>query len=669
MFRIIVSPLRNLHIEGDHSSSDCTDLYNAFTRGSGHGLLFLDIATETIIEEESISYWRDFTRLYLSLFTAIPELNQRDLRQNPVIIALPQEDLARLLLTVPAMKGAEYVNEECLLTLWRAIETALLDEIQAFSGNIVSFFAARHSSWNLLGRVCFHLAENKNSQETPFAFLATYVHQIKGKQSKHLPLKLALEEYSVAKQSHILLKLLSPIHKASQESMFLKTYVDSGDIYHPLAWTAAEAYKFLKDTPLFEKAGIVVKIPNWWQTKHPNIPKIKISIGENEPVGIGFAALMDFNASLMLGDTQLNQEDIEQLLLRSENLVFFKGQWVEVDKARLEDLLTKWQKINKQMDGNGITFAQGLRWLSGIDHDLDVNNYDADNVPIGSSLTRVVSGSWLEKTLTAIKDPQTSNNIEDILAKNLHTTLRPYQNQGVMWLDMLNQLKLGAILADDMGLGKTIQVISLLLLKQQRDPDNASPSLLIVPTSLIGNWQAEITRFAPSLQYWIAHPSANGMIEPSHFNFNLLITTYGSVTRLKWLIKQNWNIIILDEAQAIKNPVAQQTKAIKLLNGAHKLALTGTPVENRLSDLWSLFDFISPGLLGTIRQFDRFIKKKNKEDNTAYAALRSLVSPYILRRMKTDKKIISDLPDKPNSRPIAHYPKNKQYCINKLLSR
>ncbi len=148
---------------------------------------------------------------------------------------------------------------------------------------------------------------------------------------------------------------------------------------------------------------------------------------------------MDFNASLMLGDAQLNQEDIEQLLLRSENLVFFKGQWVEVDKARLEDLLTKWQNINKQMNGNGVTFAQGLRWLSGIDHDLDANNYDTDNVPTGSSLTRVVSGSWLQKTLTAIKDPQTSNNIENILAKNLHTTLRPYQNQGVMWLDMLNQ--------------------------------------------------------------------------------------------------------------------------------------------------------------------------------------------------------------------------------------
>jgi len=117
MFRIIVSPLRNLHIEGGHSSSDYTDLYNAFARGSGHGLLFLDIATEIIAEEESFSYWRDFTCLYLSLFTAIPELNQRDLRQNPAIIVLPQEDLARLLLTVPAMKGAEYVNEECLLTL------------------------------------------------------------------------------------------------------------------------------------------------------------------------------------------------------------------------------------------------------------------------------------------------------------------------------------------------------------------------------------------------------------------------------------------------------------------------------------------------------------------------------------------------------------------------
>ncbi len=645
MPQIIVSPHGKLYLEVDRNLSEYADLCDAFARGNGHGLLFLDIADAHITEEESFAYWKDFMRLYISLFAAIPNLEQHNFFKYPINIELQKDDLKRFLLTIPPMKGAEYVNEEYLLKLWKEVEEALIIEIKAFDKGIAAFFAARHSDLNLVGRVCFHLAENKNSNDTPFAFLATYAQQGGDGKSKHLPLNYALKEYSAAKQKNMLLRLLAPIHKASQESNFLQTYVDSGDIYHALAWTPAEAYKFLKDSPLFEKAGIVVKIPNWWKQKQLSKPTIKISIGEDEPVGIGFNALIDFDASLLLGDIKLNEKDIEELLLRNENLVFFKGQWVEVDKRKLEDLLHNWKKLNKQMNNDGITFAEGVRWLSGMD-----NANGSIDGSSESNFTRVTCGEWLEKTLKAIKNPETTRNIEELLCGHLHATLRHYQVQGVTWLHMLNQLKLGAILADDMGLGKTIQVISLLLLKKLHDAHSDKlASLLIVPASLIGNWKAEIDRFAPSLKYWVAHASENKGLKDDAFpsdDFDLCITTYGSVMRLERLTSHNWNLIIIDEAQAIKNPEAKQTKAIKALNGVHKLALTGTPIENRLSDLWSIFDFISPGLLGSIKSFSNFIKKNNKEDNTAYAALRSLVNPYILRRMKTDKKIISDLPDK-----------------------
>lgn len=616
-------------------------MQEAFSRGPGHGLLFLDVAPANLFSDSAFAYWRSFVRLYLSLFSVIPDLNDRDIATSPVTIMLTESDIARLMLMVPPMKGAEYIDKECLLSLWCELEAALQTEIVEYGKGAVAFFAARHAAWNLLGRVCFNLVENKNALDTPFAFLVTYTHRIseEGK-SKHLPLSVALKEYSSNKQQYMLLKLLEPLHKASEESAFLRACIDSGDIYHPLMWTAAETYNFLKDIPFFENAGIVVKVPNWWKPKQPNSPTIKVSIGEDAPRGIGLDALMDFNMHITLGEEALEEKDIQELLMRSENLVFFKGQWVTIDKEKLNDLLGKWKAISKMQD-EGISFAEGLRWLSGMG---EGGAGEAQDAP--SSYTRVISGTWLTGTLEKMRNPTAGHTIGHIVGSSLKATLRPYQNYGVSWLDTLNRLGLGAILADDMGLGKTLQVITLLLLKKCRDKAKDMPSLLIVPASLIGNWKNEILRFAPSLTLYIAHPSAEGTLEPVHYDFDILITTYGSTHRLPWLKKGKWDMIILDEAQAIKNPLAKQTIAIKALQGMHRLALTGTPVENRLSDLWSLFDFISPGLLGKPKEFSNFIKRKTANDNGAYVALRKLVSPYILRRLKTDKKIISDLPDK-----------------------
>jgi non-specific serine/threonine protein kinase len=639
---ILVSPHQRLYLEGE-DLDQFKELESAFRRGSGRGLLYLDIAAGEFSEEYSFAYWKDFSRLYLSLFSATPNLDRHDLARDPIEVELPMEDLDRFLLTVPPMKGAEYVDRECLLSLWRQLEETLRVEIQEFEKDIASFFASRHSGWSLLGRVCFHLAENKNSQERPFAFLATYAHQVsQDGRSQHLPLSRALEEYSGAKHKNILLRLLAPIQKASLESGFLKERVDSGDLFHPLAWTPAETYKFLKDIPSFEKAGIVVKVPNWWKTKRPNRPQISVRLGEKQPQGIGFDALIDFSMSVVLGEEHLSEREIQELLSRRDHLVFFKGQWVEVDQEKLRDLLTKWKTIAKQVKDGGVTFAEGLRWLSGVDG-VGSTSGGPQDAPF---LTRVISGKWLQETLEQMQNPEADHEMDQVLGENLKTTLRPYQSQGVTWLNLLHQLRLGAILADDMGLGKTVQVISLLLLKQGRRNAKEPTTLLIVPASLIGNWKSELDRFAPSLKYWIAHPSAHGTKEPAGFDLDLFITTYGSVARLPWLSEHHWGLVILDEAQAIKNPTAKQTRALKTLKSNHRLALTGTPVENHLSDLWSLFDFVSPGLLGSSKEFESFMKRGSRSGDSPYASLRSLVRPYILRRLKTDKSIISDLPDK-----------------------
>ncbi|HME10554.1 MAG TPA: DEAD/DEAH box helicase, partial [Bryobacteraceae bacterium] len=205
---------------------------------------------------------------------------------------------------------------------------------------------------------------------------------------------------------------------------------------------------------------------------------------------------------------------------------------------------------------------------------------------------------------------------------------------------------------DDMGLGKTIQVLSLLLVLKRQTDAKPAPSLLIAPASLLANWAAEIERFAPELKFLIAHPSFMPAADfkalaPERLeNLDLVITSYGSLLRADWIAQTSWSLVVLDEAQAIKNPGAKQTRMVKSLKASARVALTGTPVENRLGDLWSIFDFINPGLLGSAKEFTSFTKRLAANQHGSYGPLRELVRPYILRRLKTDKTVISDLPDK-----------------------
>jgi non-specific serine/threonine protein kinase len=234
----------------------------------------------------------------------------------------------------------------------------------------------------------------------------------------------------------------------------------------------------------------------------------------------------------------------------------------------------------------------------------------------------------------------------------LNGELRGYQRAGVQWLHLLARLGLGACLADDMGLGKTIQVLSLLLVLKEQAAGQGKPSLLVAPASLLANWASEISRFAPSLKARVVHPSAmpaeqlKAASAADIAGVDLAITSYGFLARAEWLVETPWQLVVIDEAQAIKNPAARQTRTVKQLKADARIALTGTPIENRLGDLWSIFDFINPGLLGTSKQFSTFVKQLAERPHNPYAPLRELARPYILRRMKTDKSIIADLPDK-----------------------
>jgi non-specific serine/threonine protein kinase len=340
----------------------------------------------------------------------------------------------------------------------------------------------------------------------------------------------------------------------------------------------------------------------------------------------------------------LTVEEIDALLAGTGALVLLRGQWVEIDRPRLEDTMRRFEEARALAEREGLSFAEAMRLLAGATLDGEA---DAD---AAADWSHVTAGAWLAETLAALRSPGGGGAGADP-GPALKGSLRPYQKAGVEWLRLLSGLGLGACLADDMGLGKTIQVLSLLLI-DKRHRSGAKPSLLVAPASLLANWAMEIERFAPDLTARIVHSSAmtgdelEALAADGFAGLDLAITSYGSLLRMPALAKTSWRFVVLDEAQAIKNPGTKQTRAAKALSAEARIALTGTPVENHLGDLWSIFDFINPGLLGNAKAFNRYIKALAERTHNPYGPLRDLVRPYILRRMKTDKAVIADLPDK-----------------------
>ncbi|MDE1463809.1 DEAD/DEAH box helicase [Spartinivicinus poritis] len=583
-------------------------------------------------------FWYEFSCQYMSTRCHSP-----DSEALPPIEPLDTTTAEHFLQSSPPMIGAEYLSVEVLQQLWVELDNWLTYEVEQHYDCLATLLKTRAPHWHQVGRVCFHLAENKSDPDYPFAFMATYSPSYDQGKSRHLPLARALEEYAGSKNKARLIHLLSPIDLASKSSALVKDLVDSGDVYHPLAWSPQEAYQFLKEVPLFEESGIIIRLPDWWK-KRPR-PKVKATLSTGLNNTFNADAMLRFNVQVALGDNKLTQAEWDTLLAADDGLAFIKGQWVEVDKEKLEQAMAQMKALEKHDEEEGISFIEGMRLLSGASSDLSANKDEQD----ATEWAFIEADTKLSKILQQIRQPET---LKSTLPKRaLKATLRPYQETGVNWLWHLNQLGLGACLADDMGLGKTIQIISLLLILKKNKVNR--PSLLVLPTSLMGNWKSELEKFAPSLKALFVHPSLTSKTQLDELSkakqlsgVDLIITTYGMLLRQLWLQNIQWHMVVLDEAQAIKNPGTQQTKAAKKLQAHARIALTGTPVENRLADLWSLFDFICPGLLGTATRFKSFTKSLEKRVSEQYAPLRNLVQPYILRRLKTDKSIISDLPDK-----------------------
>lgn len=637
------------------------EIYEQYLSEPDSWLFLLGFTSSKTSLSSSLVFWRKFAALFINTLRLSSDLEEL---RGDIKLPLGDDELSVLLDTAPLMTGSEYLQPEVLAAVWDNLHQSFSTNIDEFEGTVEAFIKEYSPDVHLAGRIYFHLVENKD-HDVPFAFLATYSTTVGEEgESKHLPLKFALQEYSDDQAR--LLKLLVTVDTAAKKSSLIRQMRDSGDLFHPLAWSGQQAFIFLREIPLYEESGIVCRMPNWWKKKSANI-SVAITVGERVPSMVGMNALLDFRPRLMVGDTEISVDEARRLQEESEGLVFLKNKWVAVDQEKLRQALEAYDKT-RQLDGDeGMTLLEAMRFSMSPQKELAQEHAEA--------ISSVSHGQWLKRVFSSL---QNSGEVGTVTTgKTFKAKLRGYQQDGLNWLYTLHRLKLGGCLADDMGLGKTIQVLAFLnALKTGgvKKAPAAFPSLLILPASLLSNWISEIERFYPSLPWFAAHPDLHKpgqvpVLDGERLKtLDLVITTYQMVQRYTWLQENHWHYVILDEAQAIKNPGTKQTKAVKGLKAQNRIIMTGTPVENSLSDLWSLFDFVNPGLLGNLKEFGEFTKRLSSAP-AGYARLRNVISPFILRRLKSDKTIISDLPEKVEMKSWAPMSKKQVVLYREVLER
>ena len=413
-----------------------------------------------------------------------------------------------------------------------------------------------------------------------------------------------------------------------------------------LTLDADGAYRFLSGTAaVLDEAGFGVLLPSWWDRRR----KLGLALSAHTPVDgvvskaskFGRDQLIKFRWELAVGDDALTEDEIAALAQTKAPLIRLRGQWVAIDPEQLRRGLAF---LERKPTGRK-TAAEILALAASHPDDIDT--------PL--EVTAVRADGWLGDLLSGAA-AQSLQPLEP--PDGFTATLRPYQQRGLSWLAFLSSLGLGSCLADDMGLGKTVQLLAVETLQRQQD-SNVGPTLLLCPMSLVGNWQKEAAKFAPGLRVYAHHGGARlhgEALRELLEHTDLIVSTYTTATRdIEELAGYEWNRVVLDEAQAVKNSLSRAAKAVRQLEAGHRVALTGTPMENRLAELWSIMDFLNPGLLGSSERFrTRYAIPIERHRQTEPAErLRAVTRPYILRRVKTDPAIIDDLPEKIEI---------KQYC-------
>jgi len=475
--------------------------------------------------------------------------------------------------------------------------------------------------------------------------------------------------------------LMGELGRASRYYKRLEEALDESEPIEVMLETE-EAYRFLREVkPVLEEQGFGVRVPAWWNSPSGRLgTRLRIDSDPLEslegsgadpdaaPPQLGLGTLVGYHWEIAIGDTTLTLHEFEELAQKNAPLVKVGGQWVEV---RPEDIEHAIEFIGENPGGE-MELGEAMQLALA-----------SDSSKTGLPVTGVEATGWVASMLGG-SEAGASLELPSLETPRLFRgTLRPYQIRGLSWMSFMERFGFGACLADDMGLGKTIQMIALLQHERSEHERSGAggrvaPSLLIVPMSVIGNWVKEFERFAPELEIRVHH----GADRDQHRSFierapesDVVITTYALANRdAEFLRAVRWGRVVLDEAQFVKNPAAKQSIAVRSLDVPRRVALTGTPVENRLSELWSIMDFLNPNYLGPSGTFRKqfALPIERHRDQNKMERLRSMVRPFILRRVKTDPEIVSDLPEKIESKmwcPLTSEQASLyEGCVKRMLS-
>lgn len=394
------------------------------------------------------------------------------------------------------------------------------------------------------------------------------------------------------------------------------------------------AHRFLtKEATALEQAGHLVLLPAWWTRSGTKLTaKAKVRSTSNKSLGVmTMDSMFRFDWEVALGDQTMTVEDLEELARLKQPLVSVRGQWIALNAEGIRSAI-KYLKKGSQNS----TLLDVLRMRT-----------DTADAPPGLEFDGVEASGPLEEMLGQLDGSVKLQDVEP--PEGFVGSLRPYQLRGYSWLAFLQKWGLGGCLADDMGLGKTIQVLATV--HNSWEDGNRHPTLVVCPTSVISNWQREAARFSPGLSVMVHH--GPDRLKDEEFGravteHALVLTSYGLVYRDRFLADIKWGGVVLDEAQNVKNSQTKQARAVRSLHAKSRFALTGTPVENGVGDLWSIMEFLNPGLLGNGEEFRRnfLLPIQAHHDDRAADRLRRATGPFVLRRLKTDSSIISDLPEK-----------------------
>lgn len=442
-------------------------------------------------------------------------------------------------------------------------------------------------------------------------------------------------------------RLFSPLERILQQGS------DKNGLPAYVELDGEEAFDFMRESAaLLEESGFGVLIPSWWSRSSSRLGlKARVSsksASDGESSGMmGLDKLLDYQWELSLGGQTLSREEFETLAALKSPLVQLRGEWVRLDPEQVEKALQFFASKKSEEDGDGeLEIAEALSLgLGGVE---EIEGLDVEEVDFEDGLAE-----WFER-LSGERAMEPLDAPEDLRAD-----LRPYQRTGYSWLEFLRSGGLGACLADDMGLGKTLQTLALLSRDRQQGKLQ-SPALIVCPTSVVSNWHKEAERFTPGLRI-LTHQGSD-RLQGQEFaeemdRTDLVVTSYALLRRDAELLGSvEWHGVVLDEAQNIKNPSAQQSRVARRLPSGFRIALTGTPVENRLAELWSIMRFLNPGYLGSQKEFRRrFARPIEREgDDAALGRLRKLTGPLVLRRLKSDPEVITDLPEKQESKVYCH---------------